>query len=437
MVNYIVFSPTYLNWVLTLGYTVLTIIGIYFFRNYKRLNPIVWFSIFQWLIASGSILLVDLNIESHRFYVLLFFIAYLTYISSALFLWHHSKISLKYSEFWRKEVNIDTFDIKFIVISIFLLSVGVTIFYYTKVGYNVFLNIILGVTIEDYATLRLQTYSGDDYFAPGYVNQFKNVLLPVTLSIICAWNFLEKKKKTFYIYLIFGSMFCVVALLGTGQRAFFAYSVVALFFGIVAFKDLKWRSIVVPSILLFSLFTLMSSFYKFDAMDQNENIILESTSQSLERFFYTEQEGALKSFEYLYSQDKAYMTETLQQIRGMIPGQKGSFLEHYLFSLRHGTTRGTETYATAAGFYYNGGLSAVILFFLFLAFFHFYIFYSFLGGERTVTRIFIYAAIIFYTSKIVSGGILTVINSGVLTLAILLLLTKIKLNLNNIFISNK
>ena len=153
MVNYIVFSPTYLNWVLTLGYTVLTIIGIYFFRNYKRLNPIVWFSIFQWLIASGSIMLVDLNIESHRFYVLLFFIAYLTYISAALFLWHHSKISLKYSEFWRKEVNIDTFDIKFIVFSIFLLSVGVTIFYYTKVGYNVFLNIILGVTIEDYATL--------------------------------------------------------------------------------------------------------------------------------------------------------------------------------------------------------------------------------------------------------------------------------------------
>ena len=66
----------------------------------------------------------------------------------------------------------------------------------------------------------------------------------------------------------------------------------------------------------------MSSFYKFDAMDQNENIILESTSQSLERFFYTEQEGALKSFEYLYSQDKAYMTETLQQIRGMIPDKK-------------------------------------------------------------------------------------------------------------------
>jgi hypothetical protein len=127
MVNYIIFSPTFLNWILALSYSILTIIGIYFFWNFKRLNPIIWFSIFQWLIATGSILLVDLNIESHRFYVFLFFIAYSVYITSAIFLWRYSNMSSSYIAFWSRNVEKDNLDTKFIVIAIFLVSTGITI----------------------------------------------------------------------------------------------------------------------------------------------------------------------------------------------------------------------------------------------------------------------------------------------------------------------
>lgn len=426
MVDYIQFSPTFLNWIFALNYTLLTLIGLLPFRNFKRVNPIVWFSIFQWLIATGSILLVNFNIESHRFYVFLFFFAYVSYIATALFLWSKSDISESYERFWTKKVTIDSIDSRLIIYFIFILSGIITIFYYSQVGYNIFLNIILGVTIDDYATLRIDSYSGENYFAPGYVNQFKNVLLPLSLSIICVWFLLMKKKKLFLIFLTVGSIFCIVALLGTGQRAFLAYSVVALFFGITAFKDLKISTIALPSVLLFVLFSLMSSFYKFDSNQNNENLVLDSMGKSMERFFYTEQEGALTSFEYLYDQDHVYMSETFEQIRGLVPGQKGSFLEHHLFSLRHGTTRGTETYATLSGFYYNGGILAVMSFFIALAIFHFYAFYKFLNGKRTAGRIFIYSALIFYISKTVSGGLLTMVNSGVLTLIIFLILVKIK-----------
>lgn len=435
MVNYIVFSPTFLNWILALSYSIFTIIGIYFFWNFKRLNPIIWFSIFQWLIATGSILLVDLNIESHRFYVFLFFIAYSVYITSAIFLWRYSNISSSYIAFWSRNAEKDNLDTKFIVFAIFLVSTGITIIYYSNVGYNIFLNIILGVAIDDYATLRLESYSGDNYYAPGYVNQFKNVLLPVTLSIICVWQIVENKKKRFYLYSILGLILAIVALLGTGQRAFFAYSAIAFFFGFIALKDLKWRSIIIPAISGLLIFSLMSSLYKVNTINENGNLVLEAVGKSFERFFYTEQEGALTSFEYLYNQDKVYMTETFQEIRGVFPGQKGSFLMHHLFGLRHGTTRGTETYVTAAGFYYNGGLFAVSIFFIFLAIIHFYIYRSFLSGRRTVARIFIYGALIFYTSKTVSGGIMTMVNSGVLTLVLLLMLSKIKINLKDAFLS--
>jgi oligosaccharide repeat unit polymerase len=347
-------------------------------------------------------------------------------------LWFTSNIDKKYSLFWRKPIELDNRDTRASVKFIFILAAAVTVFYYSKVGYNVFLNIILGITIEDYSTLRLASYSGENYYAAGYVNQFKNVLLPVSLSIICVWKLLQGHKKQFYFAAFFGSIFCLIALLGTGQRAFLAYSAVSLFFGIAALKELKLKSIAIPSITIFFIFSMMSSFYKVDSIKENENIVLQSSLKTLERVFYTEQEGSLTSFEYMYTQDNIYMTEIFDQIRGIFPGQKGSFLEHHLFSLRHGTTRGTETYSTAGGFYYNGGLLGVFACFVILAFSHFYIFYRFLCGKRSVLRIFVYAAIIFYTSKLVSGGILTIINSGVLTLFILLLLSKFKYNLSKI-----
>ena len=433
MINYIEFDPTIINWIFALSYSLLTLITILIFYEYKRINPIIWFSIFQWLIAIGSILLVDLSIESHRFYVFLFFYAYIVYALTAIFLWRNNDISLRYKSFWKQSIQLDSFDVRFYVKILFIFASFVTILYYSQVGYNILVNILLGIAIEDYSTLRLQSYSGDNYYAAGYVNQFKNVLLPVTLSIICAGYLIKNNKKKFYFAFFFGFIFTSIALLGTGQRAFFAYSAVALFFGIAAFKDLKFKQMIIPLLAVFTIFTLMSSFYKSDTINENESIVFASIGKSFERFFYTEQEGALTSFEYLYEQDKVYMKEFADQIRGIIPGQEGSFLEHHLFSLRHKTTRGTETYTTVAGFYYNGGLPAVTIFFIFLACLHFYIFNSFLRGKRTVLRIFTYAALIFYTSKIVSGSILTIINSGVLTLFLLLIISNIKFNLKSAF----
>tara|TARA_Y100001968_G_scaffold51268_1_gene42159 strand:- start:5341 stop:6648 length:1308 start_codon:yes stop_codon:yes gene_type:complete len=426
--NLIEYSPTLLNWIIAISYSLVTSLGILYFFNSRRINPIVWFLLFQWLIAFGSILLADLSLESDRYYIFLFFLAKFVYICTAIFIWSNTRMSKYYDSFWKKNVEIDHFDARINIKIIFLLSIVITIFYYSQVGYNIFLNIILGIAIDDYSTLRLATYSGDEYYAAGYVNQFKNVLLPVTLSIICTWTWLTKRKTSFYLLLIFGSLFCVFALLGTGQRAFLVYSVAALIFGLFALKDLKFRSLVMPLVALFTIFSLMTSLYKVNSIDQEDNILAQSMTKSLERFFYTEQESGVKAFRYFYYEDKVYMKEMMDQVKGIIPGQEGSSLEHYLFSRRHGTDRGTAAYSTVSGFYYNGGILAVISFYIILAIAHSYIFYRFLRGSRTVARIFIYSALIFYTAKFVSGGILSLVNGGVLTLIILLFLRRINLN---------
>lgn len=437
MINYIEFAPTIINWIYAINYSLLTLLSILFFKKYWRINPMVWYSVFQWIIAFGSILLVDLSIESHRFYMFLFFYAYIIYMITAIFLWQNTSIKNKYNHFFYQPLRADNFDSMILIKVLCIISIIVTVYYFSQVGYNIFVNIILGIAIEDYSTMRLQSYSGDKYVAAGYVNQFKNVLLPVTTSIICSTYLLKKQYNKFYFFSFIGLIFCSVALLGTGQRAFFAYSLAALIFGIAAYKDLKIKSLVLPLALAFTIFSLMSSFYKIQTIDENEDIILESFAKSFERFFYTEQEGSLTSYEYLHDQDKVYMREFLDQLRGVVPGQKGSDLEHLLFSLRHKTTRGTETYATVAGFYYNGGIFAVTIFFIMLASLHHYIFHSFLNGIRSPVRIFAYAALIFYTSKLVSGSILTLFNSGVFTLVLLLLICNINLGFKNIFFTEK
>ena len=52
-----------------------------------------------------------------------------------------------------------------------------------------------GQSDADITTLRLNSYSGSQYFAPGYVNQFKNVLLPALVVIVITYYSMTKDSS--------------------------------------------------------------------------------------------------------------------------------------------------------------------------------------------------------------------------------------------------
>lgn len=418
------------NYILIFLYSALSGYGLIYFFKYKRVNPVFWFILFQWLMVVGSLYLADLDRASDQFYILLFFIAQIVYIVSAIFFWKQRcfNFSKYYKLFWSKGIEFDHSYSRYYLKFIVGLSIIITVLYYNAVGYNMFLDALLGKVLEDYSSLRLAMYSGENYYAAGYVNQFKNVLLPVGLSVLAGWAWLRNEKFKLYMIVMIGGSFAVIALLGTGQRAFLAYSFAALVFGLSAITKIKLRTLILPFLVIFILFSYMTSMYMAHTIDAAD-VYKQSVVKSLNRFFLTEQEGSLGAFRYLYTLDTVFFEEWKDQLVGIIPGHKGkgSTLQHDLYYLVHGTDRGTEGYATVAGCYYNGGLPTVIIFYALMAFFHCAAYYRFLKGRKTIFRVFVYAALFFYLSIFVSGGPETMINRGMITLMILLFIRKIRL----------
>ncbi len=412
------------NIVILLAYTLATFAGLRLFWRYKRVNPVFWFIGFQWLMATGTFALADFTQRADRFYAFLFFVALGSYVATAWYFWTVFGMGRVCRQFWNKPIKLDTPPAHWGAWAVLIVSVLVTTAYYRAVGGNILLNLLSGTKIDDYSSARLATYSGDTYFAPGYVNQFKNVLLPLTVSIVAGWAWLRRSRLALYTVVVLGGGGATLALLGTGQRAYLMFAYAALLFGVSSVKSLKLRSIAIPSLGVFVLFAFLTSFYQARNLENADNPITALVLKSFERFFVVEQTGALGAFRYLYTQESVYFSEWADQIRGVIPGMHGSTLQHDLFALVHGTDRGTEAYAILAGFYYNGGVVAVPACFGLLAVAHGLLYRRFLLGKRTIYRSFTYAALFLYLSIFVSGGLDTLINNGVLTFILFLLVKK-------------
>ncbi len=398
----------------------------------KRANPTFWFLIFQWLIGFGVILLADFTLDADRFFVIGYFLSTFFFILGGLTYQYFSSLQSDYKKFFSAEIEIDHVSTMAMIKFIFLVSILVTVLYYSAVGSNIFLNIVLGIAIEDFSTMRLNAYSSDEYFAPGYANQFKNVLLPITTSIIGYHFYLTRQLIKLRIIILFSITFLPIALLGTGQRAFLVYSFVAFVFGVSCLNKIPIKNLFIGGVLAFFLFSLMSALYKSDQLNGEENFFISVILKSFERFFYTEQEEVLVTFRVLYERNIIYFYEWYQQMAGLLPGNSGSYLQHDLFAHIHGTDRGTAAVSTVGSILYNGGLFYLAFFYFVMGLIYTFTYHKFLLGKKSIIRIFAFAALFFYLSTFVSGGPSSLINNGVATIAILLFLGMFKFDLRNI-----
>ena len=99
--------------------------------------------------------------------------------------------------------------------SLTVISTLLTLLYFYLLGYNIFYLVYYNFSLAEIVTARINSYSGETYFAPGYFNQFKNVILPVSITALIL-NKVKSKKLLYFVFI----PIAFFGLAGTGQRAF-------------------------------------------------------------------------------------------------------------------------------------------------------------------------------------------------------------------------
>jgi oligosaccharide repeat unit polymerase len=369
-----------------------------------------FYLIFFGVMYSGTVYGLNISYESDIYYyklINLFLISFT--ITTILFNTKYS-ISKKLKRF---KLNPNYYDSK-PTIKIFwyltIISSIFTILYFYLLGYNIFVLVYNNFSAADITTARVNSYSGDVYFAPGYFNQFKNVLLPVSITALLY----NKVKSKFFLYYLFIPI-ALFGLVGTGQRAFILYTFLALLLTTYYLGKFKISSAIIPSIIIIVIFGAGSFFIgrtnEFSAASTLENL--------LTRVFFNEQNESLITFRYLYEIPITYGYDWYRGIIGIFPGIKGSEIQHIVFGLIHGTQRGTAAISFIGSIYHNFGLAGVIFISSLLSLFLNNITYIFLNKKKNIGSIVIFSFISFYISIYSSGDIVFLFNKGVVLLILL------------------
>lgn len=263
------------------------------------------------------------------------------------------------------------------LVTLLCVSVALTIAYFQAVGYNVFLlglDSLASGAKYDYATLRLASYTGNRYLFPGYVNQFKNVILP-SMAIVIAF-YCIRTRRPFYKTLT-TALVCValVGLLGTGQRgAFVQYALTLLtFLYLLDRKAFRKRGFIALAVVLplfaFATVLLGRSRTLSDATAGVSGQVGALVSQILSRFFFDNQSTGQAAFRYTASLPTQWGAEWLQSLSNILPGKdSGVSLSTVVFKIMYGgSDRGTAPPSMWGSVHYNFGWAGLILFPIVLA----------------------------------------------------------------------
>lgn len=255
------------------------------------------------------------------------------------------------------------------------ISILVCTAYYWALGYNVF---FLGVwayatgTPLDITSLRLDSYSGSQYLFPGYVNQFRNVLLPALSLVTIIALFRSRRRSRWWVAtgLVAATLFFM---LGTGQRgAFVTIMLVVVTF--IAFVSPRafWRWMPPVAAATIPLF-LLATFALGRAQVQ-----LDKASGPLEqlgvlfgqlgfRIFGSNQEASVAGFRFIYDRPTQWGGEWWQAAVGLLPGIRGSDISNQIHALLYGSDRGTAPLSVWGSTFYNFGFGGVIVIAVLLA----------------------------------------------------------------------
>jgi oligosaccharide repeat unit polymerase len=250
---------------------------------------------------------------------------------------------------------------------LYFLSLAVCVAYYRAVGHITLISSLNALSeggAYDSATERLASYSGARYLFPGYVNQFKNAILPV-LTVAIVHNLWSNKRPGRIIYsaVLLGTALIMVA--GTGQRG---AAVIAFLIAIVATLKSRLLSggrILIACVAGFAVFSVLTlaaqrnSSQLEQASSLWDRVIVFGGALS-SRVLRENQESGLAAFHYTQTLPTAWGRQWLDDLMGILPGNRGSDLANRVFEMLYGTARGTAPESIWGGIYYNFGIIGLI-----------------------------------------------------------------------------
>ena len=403
-------------------YTILTATYLFLIWGIKRANPLFFFVIFQWIIGVGSLLLLDLDNVADQVYGVVIFLSQLLFICGAFIGIKKFNLRKNFKKFYNLPVELDLIFKRRLIAILTLISIIIVIVYYQVIGYNLLITTLSNPLDElDFKSLRLATYSGENYFAPGFVNQFKNILLPLGMATILLTLFVKRRMALFYLSLIVFGFFFAYALLGTGQRAPLVYAIGAIGMGLSIIYKIPLRTILIFFIALVTVFTIISLNFGGVKTDG----IFNAYSSFFVRIFFIDQYEGLLGFRYIYELNHPWFYEWFQGLLGILPGHPGSDLDHILYSNLHGTSRGTSSLSIPGSTYYNGSLISVVAVYFILGILYAYLYNRMISGRRTIVRSLGYGGLIFISSVFVMGSPIVLINKGALAFILVLFIRKL------------
>ncbi len=403
------------------SFSIVTIMGLFLLRKISLMNPTFWFIVFNWVMGVGVLYLLDYDNPIDLVHANLTIATIFMFVVGSLFSAIILNIDKSYNKFWNKEKTISSSDIK-ISIFFFVVASIASIIYYRLVGYNLFFSALLGGGVDDFTTMRLEAYAGEDYYAPGYFNQFKNTLLPITYIYLI---FSLKNNILKKIFIIVGGGIVCYALLGTGQRTFFVMAFILYFF--IKFGVYKGQ---INYTYMAILFLVILFFFGAGSvlLGRTENLTF---SDTLEQFFYrifaSNQYTSVVGFQYIYDKDIIIGSDWFQSVAGILPGVKGSTISSEIFAVIFGSTRGTAPLSTWGSFYYNFGFFGTCLGAFLLSFIYQTLYFIFLKGNTSLLRVVLYGGLFLYFSIWLAGSPMQIVNNGALAVCLLLFIRRLKI----------
>lgn len=389
------------------------------------MNPVIYYIVFNWIMVVGCFQYIEFDLQSDIIHALI-----LTFTPVFIFMGYKvaigkQNLQILHDEFWSNTplISINKRQSRKILI-LFFITIFLSILYYQLVGYNLIL-LSLTSNVDDFVTLRLNAYSGQNYYAPGFFNQFKNTIFPILYMF---YVYSLKGTKWFWPFVIIVGLILLYALIGTGQRTFLITGFLIIISILYGLNDGK-----LPRKYIFFSFGIVVVIFTFLSLKLNrttDSSVLGSFQQLFYRVFDSNQYSAIVGFRYVYDQEMQFGREWLQSLMGLIPGIKGSDLSHRVFYVMFGGYRGTAPLNVWGSAYHNFGILGAVYLGIAIGFVYTKIYLRFLKGSKNIVRVCVYCTLTVYLATWIAGAPPQLINNGLLGCFVILLLLKVKTNAN-------
>jgi oligosaccharide repeat unit polymerase len=386
-----------------------------YLKGRRLLNPGALFALSQLVMFAGTLNLLDETNSADQLHLYVMLLGLFFFVSGNLSAQSILPVSrTKVRNWWSSATKVEdnvAFNLKFY--GLIALCVAISAAYYYFVGHIFFLSALTALirgegVLDDAAGMRLEAYAGERYLAPGYVNQFKNMILPLLTGFAGARYILLKKRSDLCLTLLISPL-SLIFLIGTGQRGalFIMICIISIFFWAILPRKSSRRTnfilILGATIVFFSLTAILGR----SSPDSSPLTSLTG------RLLYDNQLSSVIAFRYLYDLPTCWGSEWSERILGLLPGNRGSSLDNDIFSLMFVSRRGTSPPSVWGSIWYNFGIMGVIgVGFILGACCHL-IYLRLFRKPKTMLRVLTYAALSAILGFWVAGGPDALANLGI------------------------